>query len=376
MNAKQESMVDTLIVGGGQAGLALGYFLAKEGRDFLILDQYGRPGEAWRQRWDSLRLFTPAKYDGLPGAPFPGDRLAFPSKDQMADYLEDYVRRFDLPFVSDVRVDGINRHGAGFTVTAGDRSWRSKNVVIAAGGHHLPKRPHFAGDLDPEIRQLHSADYRNPGQLKDGPVLVVGLGNSGAEIALEVGKSHATELAGRPSGEMPMRHGRTAARFALPVVRFLGLHVLNMNTPVGRKAAPAFKSMAAPLIRTKTKDLVAAGVHLVPRLAGVSQGRPVLEDGTRVEALNVIWCTGYHEDYSWVNLPVFDSFGEPQQRRGVAGDVPGVYFIGQEFLFAAASATLPGVSRDARYLARRLAEQGSGLAGEPAVQPNAAGQAA
>lgn len=376
MNANQESTVDTLIVGGGQAGLALGYFLAQEGRTFLILDQNGRPGEAWRQRWDSLRLFTPAKYDGLPGAPFPGDHLAFPTKDQLADYLEDYVRRFDLPFIPNVRVDQINRVGDGFTVTAGDRSWRSNNVVIATGGHHLPKRPQFAGDLDSEILQLHSEDYRNPGQLKDGPVLVVGLGNSGAEIALEVGKSHPTQLAGRPSGEMPMRHGRTAARFALPVVRFLGLHVLNLNTPIGRKAAPGFKSMAAPLIRTKTKDLVAAGVHLVPRLAGVSEGRPVLDDGTLVEASNVIWCTGYHEDYSWVKLPVFDALGEPQQTRGVAHDVPGVYFIGQEFLFAAASATLPGVTRDARYLARRLADQNPRRTAEPAVKQNAAGQGA
>lgn len=354
MSSNQNPEVDTVVVGGGQAGLAVGYWLAKEGRDFLILDQNGRAGDAWRQRWDTLRLFTPAKYDGLPGSPFPGDRLAFPTKDQLADYLEDYVRRFDLPFVPGIRVDEITRDGEAFTVKAADRTWHARNVVIATGGHRIPKRPHFAEELDPAILQLHSQEYKNPGQLQEGPVLVVGLGNSGAEIALEVGSTHPTQLAGKPSAEMPMRHGRTAARFALPVVRFLGLHVLNLNTPIGRKAAPGFKSMAAPLIRTKTKDLVAAGVRLAPRLAGVSAGRPVLADGTGVEAANVIWCTGYHEDYSWVKLPVFDPHGEPRQTRGVAHDVPGVFFIGQEFLFAAASATLPGVGRDARYLARRL----------------------
>ncbi|MGJ3188958.1 flavin-containing monooxygenase [Paenarthrobacter sp. FR1] len=357
MSSHQNPVVDTVIVGGGQAGLALAYWLAKEGRDFLILDQNHRPGDAWRLRWDSLRLFTPAKYDGLPGSPFPGDRLAFPTKDQLADYLEDYVRRFDLPFVPGIRVDEINRDGEAFTIRAGNRIWHARNVVIATGGHRIPKRPPFAGELDPAILQLHSQDYKNPGQLREGPVLVVGLGNSGAEIALEVGHNHPTQLAGKPSAEMPMRHGRTAARFALPVVRFLGLYVLNLNTPIGRKAAPGFKSMAAPLIRTKSKDLVAAGVHLAPRLAGVSNGQPVLADGTRVKASNVIWCTGYHEDYSWVKLPVFDLHGEPRQTRGVADDVPGVYFIGQEFLFAAASATLPGVGKDARYLARRLTSE-------------------
>ncbi|WP_309073178.1 NAD(P)-binding domain-containing protein [Paenarthrobacter sp.] len=362
MSTIQNRVVDTIIVGGGQSGLALGYWLAKQGRNFLILDEHQRPGDAWRQRWDSLRLFTPAKYDGLPGLSFPGDRLVFPTKDQLADYLEDYVGRFGLPFVPGVRVDDIGRDDEAFVLKAGDREWRSENVVIATGGHRIPKLPAFAGELDPSILQLHSQDYKNPAQLKEGPVLVVGLGNSGAEIALEVGSFHPTFVAGKPSAEMPMRHGRTAARFALPVVRFLGLHVLNLNTPVGRKAAPDFKAKAAPLIRTKTKDLAAAGVHLKPRLVAVVDGHPVLEDGTRVDAANVIWCTGYHEDYSWVNLPAFDDHGEPRQTRGVADEVPGVYFIGQEFLFAAASATLPGVCRDARYLANRVtAPRSTGL---------------
>ncbi|VXC72957.1 Portal protein [Arthrobacter sp. 9V] len=362
MSINSTAEVDTVIVGGGQAGLALGYWLSRQGRNFLILDQHQRPGAAWRQRWDSLRLFTPAKYDGLPGSPFPGDPLAFPTKDQLADYLEDYVRRFDLPYVPGVDVEDISRDGETFLLRAGDREWKSKNVVIATGGHRIPKVPAFAGELDPGIRQLHSQDYKNPGQLKEGPVLVVGLGNSGAEIALETARFRPTLLAGKPSSEMPMRHGRTAARFALPLVRFLGLYILNLNTPMGRKAAPKFKAMAAPLIRTKSKDLAAAGVQLNPRLAGVQDGLPVLEDGQRLEVANIIWCTGYHEDYSWVKLPAFDDHGEPQQTRGVANSVPGLYFIGQEFLFSAASATLPGTCRDARFLAGQvMAQRSSGL---------------
>ncbi|MDI2034482.1 flavin-containing monooxygenase [Paenarthrobacter nitroguajacolicus] len=355
MESNQHHGLDTVIVGGGQAGLALGYWLAREGRDFVILDQNQRPGDAWRQRWDSLHLFTPAKYDGLPGAPFPGDRLAFPSKDELADYLEDYVRRFDLPFVPDVAVDRIDSDGSGFLISSGERGWHARNVVIATGAQREPRIPAFAADVDPAIVQLHSEDYENPAQLPPGTVLVVGLGNSGAEIALETSRSHPTKVAGKPSGEMPMRHGRAAARFALPVVRFLGMYVLNLNTPIGRKAAPGFKAMAAPLIRTKSKDLQVAGVELVARVAGVAGGKPVLEDGRIVDAGSILWCTGYHEDYSWIHLPVFGDDGEPRQTRGVADGVPGVFFIGQEFLFAAASATLPGVGRDARYLARRLA---------------------
>ncbi|WP_284976423.1 NAD(P)-binding domain-containing protein [Arthrobacter sp. efr-133-TYG-104] len=354
MDTRQHTEVDTVIVGGGQAGLALGYWLAREGRDFVILDENARAGEAWRQRWDSLRLFTPAKYDGLPEAPFPGDPLAFPPKDELADYLEGYVRRFDLPFRPATRVDEIRHNGQRFIVISKDHTWHASNVVIARGGHRIPKTPPFASELDPRILQLHSQDYKNPGQLRQGTVLVVGLGNSGAEIALETGRSHHTVLAGKPSGELPMRHGRTAARFGLPIVRFAGLHILNLNTPIGRKVAPRFKSMAAPLIRTKTKDLAASGVSLVPRLAGVSGGQPVLEDGTEIDAATIIWCTGYHEDYLWVKLPAFDGHGSPAQTRGVADKVHGLYFLGQEFLYSAASATLPGVTQDAKYLARRI----------------------
>lgn len=363
MNGSQNPAVDTLIVGGGQAGLAMGYWLAQEGSSFLIVDENARTGDSWRQRWDSLRLFTPGKYDGLPGAPFPGDRLSFPTKDELADYPEDYGRRFDLPIVHNVRVDGLASDGDGFHVTSGQRSWRARNVVIATGGYRVPKTPAFAGELSADILQLHSQDYKNPSQLQPGPVLVVGLGNSGAEIAMEVSGSHPTVVAGAPGGELPVRHGRAAARFVLPVIRFAGLHVLTLDTPVGRKVAPKFMQKAAPLIRTRTKELRAAGVELLPRVTGVRDGYPeVGGDFQTVKPANVIWCTGYRDDYSWVRVPVVDGAGRLLQKRGVVADVPGVFFIGQEFLFAAASATLPGVGRDARYLARRVAApRSSGL---------------
>ena len=231
--------------------------------------------------------------------------------------------------------------------------------MVATGGGQEPRLPACAAELDSDVVQLHSSAYRNPGQLQPGAVLVVGLGNSGAEIALEVSRTHPTWLAGRPSAELPIRHGRMAARFALPVVRFLGMHVLTLNTPIGRRAAPNFTAHAAPLIRTKLSNLTAAGVRPTPRVAGVTAGKPLLEGGQVLDVANVIWCTGYREDWGWVDAPVFDTAGRPHQRRGVVESTPGLYFLGLEFLFAAASATVTGACRDAKYLAERIAEASS-----------------
>ncbi|MET1089934.1 MAG: NAD(P)-binding domain-containing protein [Arthrobacter sp.] len=357
-NSDVTGMLDTIIIGGGQAGLILGHHLKEQQRNFLILDANERSGDAWRQRWDSLRLFTPAKYDGLPGEPFPADPLSFPTKDEVAGYLEGYAERKALPVLHGTRVERLWREGNHFVAAANGRRWEARNAVVATGVSQAPKVPDFATELAPATVQFHSCAYRNPDQLHDGPVLVVGLGNSGAEIALEVSRTHHTIVAGKPGGELPVKHGRTAARYFLPIVRFLGLHVLNLDTPVGRKVAPAFKAHAAPLIRTKTKDLAAAGVRLVARVTGMEEGMPVLADGTRLEVANVIWCTGFRDDYSWIDPELLDGGTLPRQHRGVALDTPGLFFLGQEFLYAAASATLPGAGRDARYLAGKIPQLG------------------
>jgi putative flavoprotein involved in K+ transport len=357
-NSKVTGMLDTVIIGGGQAGLALGHHLKEQQRDFLILDANPRTGDAWRQRWDSLRVFTPAKYDGLPGEAFPADPLYFPTKDEVAGYLESYAAKNALPVMLGTRVERLWREADHFVAASNGRRWEARNAVVATGVSQAPKVPAFAAGLASSTVQLHSGSYRNPGQLQDGPVLVVGLGNSGAEIALEVSRTHPTTIAGKPGGELPVKHGRTAARFVLPVVRFLGLHVLTLGTPIGRKAAPTFKAHATPLIRTKTKDLAAAGVQLKPRVTGVEDGKPVLVDGTRLNVANVIWCTGFRDDFSWIDPALLDGGGLPPQHRGVALDTPGLFFLGQEFLHAAASATLPGVARDSRYLAGKIPPMG------------------
>jgi putative flavoprotein involved in K+ transport len=355
MHSDGAERFETVIIGGGQAGLAAGYHLAKRGVPFVILDASERIGDAWRNRWDSLRLFTPAKYDGLPGWRFPASNWTFPTKDEMADYLEAYAERFDLPVRSGVSVNGLSRDGDRYMVVSGERRFEADRIVVATGAERVPKLPPFAFELDTGIVLLHSSDYRNPGQLREGDVLVVGLGNSGAEIAFELSKSKRTWLSGKPSGQIPVRHGSRASRFGFPIFRFAGTHVLTKGTPIGRKVGPKVATMAAPLVRVKTKDLVAAGVERVPRVVGVRDGMPVLEDDRVLVVANVIWCTGYRQEFSWIDLPIFGEDGEPVHDRGVVVSEPGMYFMGLIFQYAVASDVIPGVGRDAKYIAKHIA---------------------
>ena len=348
-NTKTLQRVETLVIGGGQAGLTVGYYLAQHGIPFLILDAHQRVGDAWRRRWDSLRLFTPARYDGLAGLPFPGRGDAFPTKDQMADFLESYAEHFNLPIRTGMKVDRLSYEQGRFIATAGDHVFESENVVVAMGSHQKPRMPAFARELDPEIVQLHSYDYRNPSQLQKGGVLVVGVGNSGADIGLDVVRTHQTYLAGQESGHVPFRPESFLGRFvAVRIVRFIGHHVLTVATPIGRKLRPTMRFRAAPLIRVKPQDLVAAGVQRVPRMAGVKNGRPVLEDGRVLDVANVVWCTGFTNGFSWIDLPIFESNGEPRYNRGIVKEFPGLYFVGLNFLYAMTSDTVTGVARDAR----------------------------
>ena len=348
---------ETVIVGGGQAGLATGYHLRRLGQRFVILDAFERAGDAWRTRWDSLRLFTPARYDGLPGWRFPASPWSFPTKDELADYLEAYAARFELPVRTGVRVDGLTGKGNGFLITSGERTFEAQNVVVATGAHHVPKVPSFSFDLDPAIVQLHSKQYRNPSQLPEGPVLVVGLGNSGAEIAFEVARDHPTLLSGEPSAQIPFRHGGLGSRFFFRGLHFVGLHVLTRRTPIGRKLIPKLSHKALPLIRVKVDDLVAAGVERVPRVVGARDGLPHLDDGRALEVASVIWCTGFRMDHSWIDLPIFGDDGAPRHQRGVVSSEPGMYFVGLRFQYSEGSDVIPGVGRDARFIAKAIASR-------------------
>ena len=353
--SEEAERFETVIIGGGQAGLAVGHHLARRGRPFVILDDGDRVGDAWRKRWSSLRLFSPARYDGLPGWRFPGPGWSFPTKDEMADYLEAYARRFELPVRLGVRVERMWKDGERYAVAAGDRRFEADHVVIATGAHRVPRIPPFAPELDPRIVQLHSSAYEGPSSLQEGGVLVVGAGNSGADIAVEVAREHPTLISGREVGEIPVRHGSRRARLFLPVIRFLGQHVLTVRTPIGRRVGPGLAGRATPLIRVKGADLAAAGVERVPRVAGVRDGLPVLDDGRALEVANVIWCTGFGHDLSWVELPIFAANGLPEHDRGIARSEPDVCFVGLPFQYAVTSDVLPGVGRDAARVARHIA---------------------
>lgn len=349
--------VATLVIGAGQAGLAVGYELARRHQPFLIVDAAHRVGDAWRERWSSLRLFTPARYDGLPGMPFPAGPQAFPTKDEMADYLEAYARHHDLPIRSGVRIERLSREQGRFVAETAAGRIEADAVVVAMSGYQAPYVPAFAPELDPTVHQLHSLAYRDLTQLRPGPVLVVGAGNSGAEIAKEVASAHPTWLAGRGTGQLPFDlHGAVGPLLARVLLRGVFHRLLTGATPLGRAVRPRFLTRGGPWIRLKPRDLVNAGVERVPRVVGVEHGRPRLEGGRVLEPANVIWCTGFRGGLGWIDLPVLDDAGRPRHRRGIATDVPGLAFVGQPFLHAASSAMVHGVSRDAAYVVAALSQ--------------------
>ena len=346
--------IPTVIIGGGQAGLVMGYHLQRAGEQFVILDASARVGDSWRNRWDSLRLFTRPRYSSLPGRPM---RLnTFATHSQMADYLEEYARYFDLPVRNGVRVHRLSRTHNGFRLETSAGEVLANRIVIATGGYQTPVIPDFAADLTHGIRQLHSAAYRNAGQLQ-GTVLVVGAGNSGAEIALEaVRTGHPTWLAGRHPGEVPFRIEARKARVLTPIVMFVLRRILTLDTPMGRKFRTQSMDHGKLLVRTKMSDLENAGVQRVARIADAREGLPVTVDGEVLKPQTVVWCTGFRPDYSWIDLPVTDERGQPITERGVSPET-GLYFLGLEFQYAVASSSIQGLDQDARYLARAMAKQ-------------------
>jgi putative flavoprotein involved in K+ transport len=344
-----EQRFDTVVIGGGQAGLAMGYFLAQQHRDFVILEAADRLGETWRNRWDSLRLFTPAFHNGLPGMPLPPPGGYFPTKDETADYLEAYATTFRLPVRLDRHVDALTRHGDGYLITAGDERYLTNHVVVATGPYRHPKTPEFAYALDPAITQLHSSGYRNPRQLPDtGDVLVVGAGNSGAEIAVELAAARTTYLSGRDTGVAPLRliHNR--------LTLWLADHLLTVDTRLGQMMRRAGAHRGDPLVRLNRRAIAAAGVERVPRVDTIAGGKPRLEDGRTLDVAVVIWATGFDLDLGWIQLPIFDDRGYPIHHRGVVAAAPGLYFLGLPFQHSPTSTHVGGVGKDARYIAEHL----------------------
>jgi putative flavoprotein involved in K+ transport len=354
-STKSTEEFETVVIGGGQAGLAVGYYLKKRGRPFVILDANDRIGGSWRTRtWNSLRLFTPARYDGLPGWGYPGPGWSYPTAKELADYLEAYALRFELPVRSATAVNRLAKEGERYVVDCGERRFVADSVVVATGFYGTPSVPDFASELDPRIVQMHSSEYRDPSQLRPGGVLLVGAGNSGADIGMEVSATHRTWLSGRDKGQIPFRIEHPLRRVVLPVLWFVASHVLTMRTPLGRKVRPHVLEGGAPRIRVKSQDLLGAGVECVAKTVDAHEGLPVLEDGRVMDVANVIWCTGFRQDFSWIEVPIFGDDTRPMHERGVTSE-PGLYFVGLDFLYSFTSENVGGVGRDARHIARRIA---------------------
>ena len=350
--------IDTVIIGGGQAGLATARELVTHGHECVVLERNQAVGDGWRQQYDSLRLYSSARHDGLPGLPFPGDPKTFPGKDDVAAYLQSYAAHFRLPVRLGVRVERLAAAagGDGFVLTTDRGDIACRNVVVATGTFgRAPRVPDLATQLDPSILQLHSSEYRRPSQLRDGSVLVVGASHSGCDIAYELAQSRPTVLAGRDCGQIPVRWDSGAIHVAFPFLLFAWRHVLTRRTPVGRKMMDEIRHHGGPMLRVKREDLAARGVERhVERVVAVTDGLPTLDDGTVVDAANVIWATGFAQRFDWIDLPVIGEDGWPREYRGVSEDVPGLFFCGLAFQYAFASMVLPGVGRDAAYIADRV----------------------
>ena len=360
MAAQRTERVETVVVGGGQAGLAVAYHLARRNRPFVILDASERVGDSWRRRWPSLRLYSPAVADGLPGMRFPAPRYSYPTGLEMAEYLETYAERFALPVVCGVSAESLDRDDGGYVISAGERRFEADNVVVATGVFHHEHRvtPPFAGELDPAIAQLHSGDYRGPEQLRDGPVLVVGASHSGGDIAYELARAgFRTLLSGPDTGQFPLDIESRFAPLVFPLLRFAATRLLTVSTPLGRKARPHIRGHGGPLLRVKRADLEMAGVERVhERTTGVADGKPELDGGRVLDVANVVWCTGFRNDYGWIRCALtVDEDGYPAQKRGAAAASPGLYFVGLPFLHSFSSMLILGAGRDGERVADQIA---------------------
>jgi putative flavoprotein involved in K+ transport len=338
---------EVVVVGGGQAGLAIGYFLAQQGRDFTILEAAGEPATAWRERWGSLKLFTSARYDALPGLAFPGEPDRYPLRDEVADYLIDYARHFELPVELGSRVRSIRKPGGTYLVELGDRTYEADQVVVATGPFQVPIVPAIAERLDADVMQLHSGAYRTPEAIPEGPVLVVGGGNTGFQIAEELSASHEAHLSiGSRQTPLPQR---ILGRDLFWYLEGTGLIYKTRVSRIGRRMAGRDTLIGSTPRALRRRH----GVQLHGRAVDATGSTVSFSDDTRLDVRSVIWATGFGVDHSWIDVPVFDENGRVVHERGVT-ESPGLYFLGLTWQHTRGSALLGWVRDDAEYIAHAI----------------------
>ena len=343
MSARHE----VVVVGGGQAGLAIGYFLARQGRDFVIFEAADAPAAAWRSRWDSLKLFTSARYDSLPSFAFPGDPFAYPMRDDVVSYLTEYAQRFGLPVELESRVNAVRPMASGYEVALDDRGYEADQVVIATGPFQVPRVPAIAERLSRDVTQLHSTEYRVPRDVPDGRVLVVGGGNTGLQIAQELSATHEVDLSiGSRQTPLPQR---ILGRDLFWYLDRTGLIYKTRTSRIGRRAAgrDTLIGSSPGVLRRRH------GVRLQKRAVDARESTVSFSDGATLEVSTVIWATGFQVDHSWVHAPVFDEQGRLVHRRGVTSS-PGLYFLGLTWQHTRGSALLGWVKDDAEYIANQI----------------------
>jgi putative flavoprotein involved in K+ transport len=353
---------DVVVIGAGQAGLVMGYFLARQGRRFVILEAVDTIGAAWRARWESLRLFTSRRYSALAGRPFPGDPDGHPTRDEVIAYLEQYAVAFELPVELNSAARSVTRANGRFVVELDDKRLEADQIVVATGPFQVPAIPAFAGDLAPDVFQTHSTGYMRPSDVPEGRVLVVGGGNTGYQIAEELSATHPVLLAiGSRQKPLPQK---LLGRDVFWWLTKTGLINKTVESRIGRRLRHR-----DTLIGSSPRKLTRrSGVELKPRVVGATGRTISFADGSKVDVDAVIWGTGYRLDHSWIDLPVMDSGGRPQHRRGVT-DVPGLYFLGLSWQHTRGSGLLGWVKDDAEFIAKQIADRAeSGSFGGETVQ--------
>jgi putative flavoprotein involved in K+ transport len=348
---------DVAVIGAGQAGLAIGYFLAQQGRRFVILESADSVGSAWRDRWDSLVLFTSRRYDNLPGLVFPGDPYGHPGRAEVIAYLEQYAGSFDLQIEFNSRVRSLTKEDGRFVVESAGRVIEADQVVVATGPFQVPNLPAVSGQLEPEVFQIHSTGYRRPSDVPEGDVVVVGGGNTGFQIAKELSASRNVQLAiGSRQTPLPQR---ILGRDLFWWLTKLGVLEKTVDSRIGRRARDR-----DTLIGSGPRELKRRyGVGLKPRVVGASGRTLSFADGTELEVDAVIWATGYRPDHSWIAAAVMDSDGSIRHRRGVT-DVPGLYFLGLSWQYTRGSALLGWVKDDAEFIAAQVAANATTIMSE------------